>query len=118
VAAWLAHPELPGCADCKAWLYDVRWKRCTRAGQPVPRPEGTPTPCHKCPKGPTPFEKELTPQNLAALRHYQECKATGRFPVDAVVERNAGLIRMVEDGHDRSKLDFSPLLLALAGKKP
>lgn len=73
----------------------------------MPRPKGLPTPCRFCPKippkaRPSPENgEELTPENWAAYRHYLECKAIGVFPADAIVRRNAGIIRDLEDHYDR-----------------
>ena len=49
----LFHPQLlkRTCASCRQWLYDDQHRFVTRAGQPVRRPPGSPTPCWKCPKG-------------------------------------------------------------------
>jgi hypothetical protein len=63
----------------------------------VPPPCGS---CPKIPKGERPHPSnavELTDANYQAYAHYKRCQAVGRFPVDGTVERNAGLIRMVED---------------------
>ncbi len=89
-------------------MYGDTWKKSLRAGQPIPRPPGTPTPCQKCPKAdtldptrpwlksPAPW-KDLSNRNMAAWMHYLQIKATGLCPEDAQVIKNAGLIRMIED---------------------
>ena len=41
--------------------------------------------------------------NQQAYHHYLECKAVGRFPEDAIVTRNAGLIRQAEEIADRAR---------------
>jgi hypothetical protein len=48
----LFHPQLVNrtCASCRLWLYDDQHRFVTRAGRPVRRPQGSPTPCWKCPK--------------------------------------------------------------------
>lgn len=85
-----------------------------------PRPPGSPTPCHTCPKIPTgevPIRenaRELTSQLAKAYRHYRQCKALGRFPVqewgeDEILADNAVVIsdveRLVED-HGRKRLEL------------
>lgn len=63
-----------------------------------------PTPCDTsmgCPKGHYDEPKSLSARNAMAFIHYQECKATGSFPEDPVVRKNARLIRMVEDGAEK-----------------
>jgi hypothetical protein len=45
--------------------------------------------------------------NREAYRHYSECRATGSFPDDPIVRRNAALIRAQEDQaaqHDATRL--------------
>jgi hypothetical protein len=74
----------------------------------VPRISKTPCgQCPKVPKGQPPCREsaeELTPQNWQAYTHYLGCRATGQFPDDERVRRNAALIRQVEEaaarGHD------------------
>lgn len=83
------------------WLYNPQgWKRSEKNGVPYKRLPGTPLPCRSCPKSedghPNPGA-EISEKNLMAYRHYQRCKAVGRFPVDAIVEQNAGIIRTLED---------------------
>lgn len=74
----------------------------------VPRPAGVPTPCWMCPKIPPglPTERvnaeELTPRTWAVWQHYLECKATGHFPDDAIVRRNAAILRRIEDAVSQS----------------
>ncbi len=50
-----------------------------------------------CPKGTPEEPKSFTEQNLMAYQHYLECKATGSFPEDEIVRRNAGVIAFAED---------------------
>jgi hypothetical protein len=70
---------------------------------PVLRPEGTVTPCWKCPKipvGSLPKPEnavELSAHNREAWHHYLECRAVGVFPDDPIVRRNAAAIREVYD---------------------
>lgn len=100
------------CSDCQKYLYydrgsDDFGSRVERGGLPVLRPKGVKTPCGWCPKippgeAPKPENAiELTAKNIAAVVHYRECKAVGEFPDDAIVRRNAGLIRAAEDVAER-----------------
>lgn len=101
----MLHPELPTCGECQKWVYDPTkgWKQSERGGKPVRRESGSPTPCGLCPKiprGERPHPAhavELSDDNYRAWLHYQRCKAVGRFPADAMVERNAGIIRTIEE---------------------
>lgn len=102
------HPEWSrSCGDCVKWLYDYHGNVCTRAGKPSPRPAGTPTPCHKCPKipaGEPPIRAnavELSERNFAAYVHYLECRAVGQFPDDPIVRRNARILRGLFDEVDK-----------------
>jgi hypothetical protein len=101
----LLHPELPSCQECQTKVYDPTngWRPAERGGKPCLREPGTPTPCGVCPKiprGQQPHPSnaiELTDAHYRAFVHYQRCKATGRFPADRIVERNAGILRTVEE---------------------
>ena len=69
-----------------------------RAGNPLLRPKGTPPPCWECPKeNPSKADQyELTPENMAAVRYYLECKGIGGLPDvaknDTIVRKNAGVL--------------------------
>ena len=100
----LAHPEVAtrDCGDCQLFVYNEdTGERAKFNNKPVPRPPGTGPPCTKgpdiCPKGSPTAGRELTTRNWLAYLHYQQCKATGNFPDDSIVSRNAGVIRQVED---------------------
>ncbi len=120
----IAHPELPTCADCHAWLYDTKtWQRTQWRGADLARPKGTMTPCHTCPKGkpdsrPHP-EKELLAENRAALEWYYLCRedVAGRLvPRDLTTIRNNAIISRIIEQVDRNKMDLGPLLaLAMLG---
>ncbi len=98
-------------------------KLLKRAGKPVARPDGQPTPCHKCPKipndvAPRPWNAvELTVKNLRAIRFHEQCKAVGEFPDDPIVKRNAGLIEStladIRDSQARAATDLLSGLVRL-----
>ncbi len=48
----LFHPQLlkRTCQQCQTWLFDDQHRLVQRAGRPVRRPPGSPTPCWNCPK--------------------------------------------------------------------
>jgi hypothetical protein len=80
------------------------------SGRLVPRPAGALPPCRiaglGCPKGTPENPLSLSDVNSEAYRHYRECRATGNFPDDPIVRRNAALIRAQEDEaalRDRSR---------------
>ena len=94
-------------------------KVAQRRGEPVKRPPGS-APCafkpSRCPKGRPEDNSSLSPRNVDAYLHYLECKATGTFPDGAIVSRNAGIIRMVEDAADRERSAGLPeMLVAMSG---
>lgn len=116
------HPMVAArsCDDCRAYLYDDGPQGF---GRRVDRPKGSGrwqkrlplqlTPCSTCPKVPDESREsqtltcdqkraigqasDLSPKNRKALEHYRRCRAVGRFPVDPIVERNAAIIREIED---------------------
>jgi len=126
----LLHPAVAArsCDDCRAFVFDDRpdgfGRRLTRGGHPVRRPAGAPTPCSWCPKQPaavsgvrTPDTAvELSPHNWRAYAHYRECKATGHFPDDPIVRRNAALIAQAERVEERlAQLNAAALAGGLRG---
>jgi hypothetical protein len=76
-----------------------------RSGRLVVRPQGTHPPCRiagvGCPRGTPESPLELSTANQVAWRHDRECRATGQFPDDPLVRRNAAIIREVEDAFER-----------------
>lgn len=115
------HPEIPTCEDCRRWVYDPKdnWRRTEKPkGNPLARIKGTPTPCGTCPKSeggkPTPVA-DLSERNWQAYQHYQECRAVGEFPRDAIVRRNAAVIRQIEDQAARCEAVRLTQALALVG---
>jgi hypothetical protein len=75
------------------------------SGKPVRRPVGTLAPCrlraNGCPKGTPETSRALTDANWQAYQHYCECRAVGQFPDDAIVRRNAAIIREASDSAER-----------------
>lgn len=118
----MAHPELPSCAACQQWVFlpDSNWSVMRgRDGKPA-KQAGKP-PCWQCPKlsaedrrsadaGPH-LAAELTPENMRAYHHYRRCKAVGRFPMDPIVEQNAGIIMGVEEDYNRTQQRITLKLL-------
>lgn len=106
----LLFPEVArrDCADCKQYSYrdgPGNWGEpiVDRAGNKIRRPLNVLPPCNRCPKIPkgSPPRPEsavvLSERNLAAYWHYKQCKAVGSFPDDPIVQRNAAIIRELED---------------------
>jgi hypothetical protein len=103
----LYHPLVANrnCQHCQEYLYredtgEVDMDRKFAVPQPIKRPEVMPPPCRTnqgCPKGTPENSKELSNKNRLAYDHYLQCKAVGKFPEDAIVYRNAGIIRQIED---------------------
>lgn len=113
----LAHPELPTCADCRAWLHDKDWRVSRRAGRPVPRPPGTPLPCPRCPKSedgrPNPGA-ELSAKNARAYHLALAARAGAAVAADPIVERNLALVQSAADQYERGR---ERLLTLLAGRR-
>jgi hypothetical protein len=98
------HPKIANlsCEDCATWMYDENKDQVYRndgKGGKIPQKRIHPPPCHDCPK--TEGQKQriranacqgLSEKNQQALQHYLECKATGNFPDDPIVRRNAAII--------------------------
>lgn len=100
----LLHPTVADrdCDDCRRFVYDEETgRRALRCGRPIARPEGTLPPCgygpDRCPKGHPAAGRALNAANRKAYRHYQQCRATGRFPDDPIVMRNAGVMYLIEE---------------------
>ncbi len=104
----LRHPEVAfrDCGHCRKWQYDEKTGRQTMwHGKPLARPPKLKLPCEyilpngqtKCPKGSPHAGRALTEANYEAYDHYLQCRATGSFPDDPIVRRNAAVIRAVED---------------------
>ncbi len=93
---------------------------------PVLRLLSQPPPCGTCPKIPkdAPVKHwdhavQLSDKNWRAYQYYLECRAVGQFPDDAIVRRNARIIRAIQDEADNRPL-YNLLavvgLLAKAGR--
>lgn len=125
----LAHPKVAfrSCEDCLLHRYDeetgVRLEHPKGSGRPLPRGTGkhrAPAPCEvssvACPKGSPAAGKELTPQNWAAWRFHQECRAVGRWPDCPIVRQNAAIIDEAERSFDRlENRNLKEMLAAMAG---
>lgn len=124
----LAHPAIAArsCEHCLKYQYDER------TGEPESsrKKDGSfrlriaecPAPCRApgkgCPKGTPEQSKALNERNRDCYEHYLECKATGQFPDDSVVRRNAGVIRETEERYaeiERSKFERAVILAANLG---
>jgi len=88
------------CLVCQKIQHDDNWRPIMQAGQPVPRPSGIKPPCGYphigCPKGTPEQSRALTTENMQAYRFHKECEAVQQWPEDAVVRRNAAVIRSAE----------------------
>jgi hypothetical protein len=99
------HPEVANrdCGHCQKYLYDEETGALRRQkfgkgpdglGLPVLR-GNVALPCRSkdgCAKGTPEGQRSLSRKNWRALQHYFECKATGMWPDDGMVRRNAGII--------------------------
>lgn len=91
------YPHLGIGFDCKTcreqWFLPLEGK-FAKGGHP--RPDDMPVPCETqmpCPRGHYSNPTGLTAKNAHAFRHYRRCLATGSFPDDMIVQRNAAVIR-------------------------
>lgn len=117
IALLLSHPEVASrdCKICQKYCFDEKTGALSGTPEnPVPRPPKGP-PCrwreNGCPKGTPEKQKSLSPRNQKAYQHYLECKATGIWPDDPIVKRNAGIIRRIEEAHERSRQDCNTELM-------
>lgn len=89
-----------------------------RGGEKIRRLPNQMPPCHWCPKipkGAAPVPEsavELSPRNRDAYLHYRRCKAVSRFPIDAIVERNAAICLGIEDdaASERQRMQQAELI--------
>lgn len=64
-------------------------------GEPLERYKTCPPPCRTdegCPKGTPENPLSLSEKNQRAYRHFERCRAVGKFPEDSQVEENARII--------------------------
>lgn len=113
VRLMLQHPDIASraCEYCIQYVHEDKpghfGEVVIHRDKPLPRLKGMKPPCHWCekiPEGEKPIPEnaaELSAQNFQAFQHYLECKAVGSFPNDAIVRRNAAIIRRVEDAAER-----------------
>lgn len=111
----LYHPAFKRtCRACETYQFSDHGIELDESGNPRKRSPRVPTPCRTCPKVPEwakqvegdykelrKLADDMTEANRQAYRYYLECKATQAFPSDPIVRWYSGLIRDVEDGHQR-----------------
>lgn len=114
----LLRPGFRSCESCLKWLHEdqpgkkppVWGDVLKRFGQPVARPEGSPTPCWACPKTDdggqvrTPEvgrQTELTRKNEAMLQEFYRMNGQ---PSDELQRLKFGLIRQMLDEFHRGQL--------------
>jgi len=118
----LEHPQVAyrDCAVCQQYMFDEKTGHMeVRRGKPSKRPANSLPPCRSkgvgCPKGTPEQPKTLSNKNRSAYQHYLECKAVGSFPDDAIVRRNAMIIRDAEDESARIReLQFQQSTISAA----
>jgi hypothetical protein len=115
----LYHPLVArrDCGHCQKFQYDEETGQPTRDERAVGALgeddlwyRRSPAPCRLpqgCPKGTPEEPHSLSARNRLAWQHYQECKATGNFPQDAIVSRNAGIIGRLETAYDRQQNELT-----------
>lgn len=110
------------CNECSRWIRNEDWSWYERPVGSGKRWDlvGAP-PCHRCPKVPKDaparhpaYAVELSERNTQAYWHYRQCAATGRFPEDKIVARNAAVIADIVKQADG--LPVQQLLCLLGGK--
>lgn len=94
----LLYPRLAqvSCQNCReVWMNPLTGVIHSRHGRPLQREGGTLCEVNQqgCPAGHYQRSRRLSEKNLKAYRHYLECQATGQFPDDSLVRRNARIIR-------------------------
>lgn len=117
----IAHPLVAyrDCSHCQLYHYNEETGKPYegRAGGLAKRHLGCPPPCRThtgCPKGTPEESKELSLRNCFALDHYRECKATGLFPDDPIVKRNAKIIsELMKHPEEKHRNEVSALLKGL-----
>ena len=110
------------CETCRRFLHSDgpggNRKIILRGGKPEPRHPRIPVPCDTevgCPKGHYLKQKSLSPKNVRAYLAYKAARAAGVVVKDAIWIRNAGLIELAEENHDRlSRQEVNETLKMLA----
>lgn len=111
----LTAPEIArrSCADCQKFWYlssgEVQIRNST--GEKELRPEFALTSCRTefgCPKGTPENQRSLNTANGWAWRHFRLCDASGSFPVDAIVQNNAKVIRSAIKEVESQRLKKGP----------
>ena len=111
------------CDTCEKYVHKDGQLKLLGDGKPWPRPKGTVTPCHCCPKIPRSaprktreFAEEISDRNYRAFKHHLRCKAVNRWPADAIVERNAEIIEgVLESVRDGKQEQLIQTLMMVAG---
>lgn len=84
------------CGECQKWWIDpINGEYVKVGGQKLERGV-SPLLCSTrdgCPAGKPERQRRLSPKNRLAYEHYLECEATGQFPDDCLVSKNAKLIK-------------------------
>jgi len=104
------HLDQVSCADCKYWWFDIHDGEFCKRGDEYLKRDGA-APCDKgvnCPVGHWKQEKRLNDKNRQAFEHHMTCRATGQFPNDPIVKRNARIInQVIEECQRKSKMSSS-----------
>lgn len=98
------------CADCQKWWYREDDGTIEKEdGRKALRPVEFPPMCRTrdgCPVGTPENSRRLTPRNVMAWQHFQRCEAIGKWPDDAIVARNALVIRRARDDAQRERTGY------------
>ncbi len=91
------------CKDCQEWWVDpLTGDYVLLEGEKQPRSGGLLCQTQDgCPAGNPTRQRRLSDKNRRAYQHYLECRATGNFPDDPWVRKNASIIRAAMDRVDR-----------------
>jgi len=120
------HVAYRDCAHCLKYDYDERTGEPLAdlaTGEPLPRPSEAWAPCRMhaagkraspCPKGTPEAPRTLWPLNQMAYQFVKEGWAVGTLPDDAIVRRNAAIIRFVEESSERLRADMTQMWLKTA----
>lgn len=84
------------CEDCQKWWVDPLSGEYVEVGKGRLERGTAPLLCNTkdgCPAGKPGQQRRLSPRNKLAYQHYLECEATGNFPDDCIVAKNAKIIK-------------------------